>query len=96
MPLAAEGHQPMYPQRRESVVRDGGVGGGGYGNVSKKVFSENGLERLKWAGFGWLFGLGVQARVQEVLEGLAQAGCPELSLRHLIPDHRMHSAVEFL
>ena len=57
---------------------------------------ENGLERLKWAGFGWLFGLGVQARVQEVLEGLAQAGCPELSLRHLIPDHRMHSAVEFL
>ena len=56
---------------RGSAVWDGGVGGGGYGNVSKKVFSD-GLERLKWAGFGWLFGLGVQARVQEVLEGLAQ------------------------
>ena len=57
---------------RGSAVRDGGVGGGGYGNVSKKVFSENGLGRLKWAGKGWRFGLGVQARVQEVLEGLAQ------------------------
>ena len=55
----------MYPNKgrllRESAVRDGGVGGGGYGNVSKKIFSGNGLGRLNWAGMGWLFGLGVQA-----------------------------------
>ena len=50
------------------LLREGGVVRGGYSNASegslwgqKRIFSENGLGRLKWTGMGRLFGLGVQA-----------------------------------